>query len=234
MLNKNNRCTLWNMFDTLVYAIIPFVITFLCSIIIIVQVCRRRRSTVILGGTFHRNRDLLPSHDQLSSLLISINIIFIVMTGPFNICLVIQSIVEHFFVKSSVSTKIFLRFNEYLSLLQNAYHAISFLFYCVIGNKFRTSAKAICRRFYYELIACGVGDRCSQASLLPCCLDRRRSSSSVPTASTNSRLSNNDNTRRICKEHETNTSMPLRIVKRTTYVTFESITKPLTQRSTPV
>ena len=233
-LNKNTLCTLWNIFDTFVYAIVPFVITFLCSVIIIVQVCRRRRSAAMLGGVYHRNRDLLPSQDQLSNMLISINLLFLVMTGPFNISLVIQSIVEYFFLKSPVSMKIFGRLTESLSLLQNAYHALSFLFYCVIGNKFRTATKMICRRVYCELIHYGIGDRCTQASLLTCCLDRRRSSSSGQTASTNSRLSINDTNRRVYQEQGASATIPLRTVKRTTYVTFESIAKPLTLRATPV
>jgi len=154
---------------------------------------------------------------HLSTLLITTNILFILFTGPLNICLIIQSISEYFF-KISLSKEIFRCFDEYLRLLQNSYHALSFIFYCVIGNKFRSSAKSICRTIYYKFIKFGITDRCAKASLVSWCLVRRRSSSSGQTISTNSRLTG---------EQRPANSLPLNIIKRPIYVTYD-----INQRST--
>jgi len=221
-MNKENICILWNIFDTFIYAIIPFIITLICSFIIIVKVCQRRRSTVSLGGICHTNRDFCISpKDYLSTLLITTNFLFFIMTGPFNICLIIQSIFDYFFLTSLSSIEIFLYLNEYLRLLQNSYHALSFMFYCVIGNKFRNSAKSICRTIYYKFIEFGIIDRCAKTSLGSCCLDRRRSSSSGQTVSTTSRLSDN---RRLTAEQRPINSLPLTVIKRPTYITLKTTT----------
>jgi hypothetical protein len=39
-ISKENICILWNILDTFIYAIIPFIITLICSYIIIVKVCQ--------------------------------------------------------------------------------------------------------------------------------------------------------------------------------------------------
>ena len=230
--DKKSICILWNLIDTFIYAIIPFIIILICSFIIIIKVCQRRRSTVNLGGICHINREYTPTRDYLSTLLITINILFLIMTGPFNICLIVQSIFECFFLRSS-SIKFFFICNEYLSLLQNSYHAISFLFYCVIGNKFRSSAKSVCRTIYCKLLEFGICDRFTETSFISCCIDRRRSSSSGQTMSTNSRLSIHENNRRLTIEHKRNSSLPLNVIKRPTYVTFDINQKPITKLTTP-
>jgi hypothetical protein len=224
-VEKGNICFLWNISDISIYAIIPFIIILICSCIIIVKVCQRRRSTVILGGICHVNRDVMvSSHDHLSTLLITTNILYFIMTGPLNICLIVQSLFECVFLESSpLSREMFSCINEYLRLLQNSYHALSFLFYCVIGNKFRSSAKSICRTIYSKLIEFGIVDRCAETPLVSCCLDRRRSSSSGQTTSTASRLSD---IRRLTVEQRPTNSIPLHPMKRTAYVTFELNQKP--------
>ena len=50
-------------------------------------------------------------------LLIIINCVFLIMTGPLNICLIIQSFVKHFSLKI-FSLKFFVKLNQYLRLLQ--------------------------------------------------------------------------------------------------------------------
>ena len=213
-----STCIVWNILDTCIYALIPFVIIFTSSIIIIVQVCRRRRSTMTLGGLHHRASDSIAHHDQLSTLLISINVLFLMMTGPFNILIVGQSILNH--CSESPNSPYLLIANQCLQLLQNSYHALSFIFYCFIGNKFRSSAKLICRRVYYELFQFGIGHRCAELFLCVCCVDRRHSSTSGPTMSTTSRQSNNDINRRLIQDPRTNCSYQLNVIRRTTYVTF--------------
>jgi hypothetical protein len=167
---------------------------------------------------------MVSSHDHLSTLLITTNILYFIMTGPLNICLIVQSLFECVFLESSpLSREMFSCINEYLRLLQNSYHALSFLFYCVIGNKFRSSAKSICRTIYSKLIEFGIADRCAETPLVSCCLDRRRSSSSGQTTSTASRLSD---IRRLTVEQRPTNSIPLHPMKRTAYVTFELNQKP--------
>ena len=229
-IDKGHICLIWNTLDTFVYAIIPFVITLICSIIIILKVCQRRRSTVVLGGVCHTNRDFAPSQDHLSKLLITINLLFLFMTGPLNTSLVIQSILDCYLVSTS-SMRIFAIINEYLRLLQNTYHALSFIFYCVIGNKFRSSAKSICRTIYSKLLEFGFADRCAETPLVGCCLVRRRSSSSGRTASTNSRLSDN---RRFTIEPNPNNLLPLNVIRRYTYVTYDINQKTIVHSTTPL
>jgi hypothetical protein len=142
---KCDVCIIWNILDTLIYAIIPFIIILISSIIIIIKICQRRRSTVNFGGMCHMNRHTIARQDNLSMLLIIINCLFLLMTGPLNICLIMQPIFRHF------SLKFFLQSNQYLRLLQNSYHALSFIFYCIIGKKFRKTAWSIGERIYCKL-----------------------------------------------------------------------------------
>jgi hypothetical protein len=178
-------CILWNIFDTFIYAIIPFLIILTTSIIIIIKICERRRSTAIYGGICHTNQRIISAQDNLSILLIIINCLFLIMTGPFNIYLITQSILEYFFSKS-FTMKICFQFHEYLRLLQNSYHAFSFIFYCVIGKKFRKSAWSICRGIYCKLVKfifCGY--RSIESSLISsCCFERKRLTNNQPTVST--------------------------------------------------
>jgi hypothetical protein len=139
----------------------------------------------------------------------------------------IQSISEWFFITSLSSKEIFRCLDEYLRLLQNSYHALSFIFYCVIGNKFRSSAKSICRTIYCKFIEFGIADRCAETVLVSWCLDRRRSSSSGQTISTNNRLSDN---RRLTSEQRPTNSLPLNIIKRPIYVTYD-INQKITKHS---
>lgn len=143
--NQCDICILWNVFDTFLYAIIPFLIILISSIIIISQIIQRRRSTILSGGICHTDRQ-----DCLSIVLISINCLFFIMTGPFNIALIIQSIMKHFFPRQ-YSMRTFKELNEYLRTLQNSYHAFSFVFYCVLGEKFRKATASIYRRMYRRI-----------------------------------------------------------------------------------
>jgi hypothetical protein len=148
------------------------------------------------------------------------------MTAPFNISLIIQSILDCYLVTKS-SMRIFAIINEYLRLLQNTYHALSFIFYCVIGNKFRNSAKSICRTIYSKLLEFG----CAETPLIGCCLVRRRSSSSGHTTSTNSRLSEH---RRLTIEQNPNNLLPLNVIRRSIYVTCDIHQKTIVHSTTPL
>ena len=143
-------CLLWNIVDTFLYAILPFLVILVSSMIIIIKICHRRRSTLLSGGMCHTDRRILARQDHLSILLILINCLYLIMTGPLNICLIIQTTIKHF-LRPSWSMRIFQPLNEYLRTLQNAYHALSFLFYCVSGEKFRKSSASISRRLLRNL-----------------------------------------------------------------------------------
>ncbi len=111
------------------------------------------------------------------------------MTGPFNICLIIQSFIKSFCSKQ-LSTKIFLQLNEYLRLLQNSYHALSFIFYCVAGNKFRKCALSICQIIYYELFKIIFKNQSKESSTNSCCLKRKNFMDNKPTELTNTKDTN--------------------------------------------
>jgi len=167
---KNDICLTWNLIDIFLYAIIPFLIALICSLIIIVKVCQRRQTTLNLGGRiYYQNHDVFQqSRHHLSTLLITTNLLFFLLTSPLNIYLIFQSIFDYF--QSNILI-------EYLSLLQNSYHSLAFLFYCVIGNKFRNCAQSICRTIYLK---------CVQCKPMHCCFEYRRSSTSGNTISTTS------------------------------------------------
>ena len=148
--HKCHACILWNILDTFVYAIVPFAVVLTSSIIIIVKICARRRSMVSIGGICHTNRRVIRAQDNLSILLIVINCLFLVMTGPFKIYLIVQSS-DRYFSSHPVPTKSIQYVNEYLRTLQNSYHALSFVFYCVVGHKFRQSACSRVRWVYRKL-----------------------------------------------------------------------------------
>ncbi|CAF3448248.1 unnamed protein product [Rotaria sp. Silwood1] len=229
-INKKNICILWNIVDTFVYAIIPFILTLICSLIIIIKVFQRRRSAAILGGIRHVQRGFNSSSDHFSTILITINILFFIMTGPLNICLIVQSVYKCSFTNSS-SIKNFVMLNEYLRLLQNSYHALSFIFYCLIGKKFRNSAKSICRTVYYKAMDFGIADICLQTPLVSCCLDRKRSSSSGQTTSSNSRPTD---VRRLTIEQRINNPLPLNVIHRPICVTFDVKQKSIKCSTTSV
>jgi hypothetical protein len=147
IVDKCHACVLWNILDTFIYALVPFLIILICSLIIIVKICERHRSMTNSGGMCHKNRRVIVAHDHLSILLITINGLFLLMTGPFNTYLILQSIDNYCSVNSS-RWIVHQHLHEYLRLLQNSYHALSFIFYCLIGNKFRDSARLFCRRLY--------------------------------------------------------------------------------------
>ena len=127
------------------------------------------------GGICHLNQRIISTQDNLSILLIMINCLFLIMTGPFNICLIIQSIIKYFFPKL-FSIKIFFQLNQYLSLLQNLYHALSFIFYCLAGKKFRQCALTICHNNYKLK---------SSSSIILCCLERKKFLTNKSTQLTN-------------------------------------------------
>ncbi|CAF1215493.1 unnamed protein product [Rotaria sordida] len=182
-------CFLWNIIDTFIYAIIPFLIILTSSIIIIIKINERRRSMVNIGGKCHTNRRILSAQDNSSILLIVINCLFLIMTGPFNISLIIQSISNYFFLKS-LSIKFFLQLNQCLRLLQNSYHALSFIFYCVIGKKFRSSAWSLCQSVCCKSFSVAFRKRRSQTSIILRYFTRKRFKSIVTTRSTST---NDDN-----------------------------------------
>ncbi len=220
---KCGVCILWNALDTFVYAIIPFLIILTSSIIIIVKICERRRSTANAGGICHTNRRIISSQDNLSILLITINCLFLIMTGPFNTSLIIQAILKYFFSKPLLMKR-FLQVNDYLRILQNSYHALSFIFYCVIGNKFRQSAWSICRKFYCKLFKCIFGRQERQPLIITRCLDRKPSPSYEPTVST----STNDNNRGISN------LLQLNSIKKRPYITIISNEKKVKRMDTCV
>lgn len=148
-------CILWNIIDTFVYAIVPFLLILTSSIIIIITICQRRRSMTNIGGTCHTNQRATSAQDNLSILLIAINCLFLIMTGPFNFALIIQSISNYFSTKS-LSVKAFTQLSQGLRIVQNSYHALSFIFYCVIGNKFRSSAYVICQSICCKLCSLNI------------------------------------------------------------------------------
>lgn len=180
-LNQCTICILWNILDTLIYALLPFVLILTCSLIIIVKICQRRRSTILSGGQCHQNRQTVVVQDNLSILLITINCLFLLMTGPLNFYLIIQSIGKYC-TKSSISTKQLQQVNLYLRLLQNSYHALSFIFYCVIGNKFRHSACVLCRKSQRKIFKILNGK--STTRPICCCVQSKNLSSTSQSLTT--------------------------------------------------
>ena len=187
-------CTLWNILDTFIYAIIPFLLILISSIIIIIKIWQRRRLTITIGGVHQINPRFISIQDKLSILLILINCLFLIMTSPFNTHLIIQSTLKYFFSKPC-STKMNIQLNEYLRILQNLYHALSFMFYCLIGNKFRQAAYTMCQRCYWNLVRFLCRYQQTQASFLSCYIKRdqpksRAASESLSNSASHKRLSN--------------------------------------------
>ncbi|CAF1511141.1 unnamed protein product [Rotaria sp. Silwood1] len=212
---KCSVCFLWNIIDTFVYAIIPFLIILTSSIFIMIKIYERRRSMASSGGICHVNQRIISAQDNSSILLIVINCVFLIMTGPFNISLIIQSISNYFFLKSS-SIKIFLQLNQFLRLFQNSYHALSFIFYCLIGNKFRSVALSLCRLIHDKLFQLIFGQQNVQTSIILRYLERKHIKSLVPT--TTSTSTHGDN---IPISNSLNTNLSVR----RSYITYGSVKK---------
>ncbi|CAF0785606.1 unnamed protein product [Didymodactylos carnosus] len=172
MQHHRGGCVLWNIYDGFIYALIPFIITTICSFIVVLKVCERRRLTVVAGGGRHMRQThaRFRISDNLSVVLIAVNILFLLMTSPFNFYLIINSF--------QPNAKCFQHplLNEILRTIQNAYHALNFVFYCVVGKKFRNSFLHIYLKIYKRLLC---RYTLPFTILTRCCDERRRSSSGV-------------------------------------------------------
>jgi hypothetical protein len=166
---------------------------------ITVRIFERRRSTVISGGICHTNPRILATQDSLSILLITINCLFLIMTAPFNISLIIQSIIKFFFSKPLLM-KFLSQLNQYLRLLQNSYHALSFVFYCVAGNKFRECAWSMYKIIYCKLFQFIFGHQPKDSSIILRCLERKNVINYKSTASTSANDINKQMPTDIIKE----------------------------------
>ncbi|CAF0774239.1 unnamed protein product [Adineta steineri] len=205
------NCMLWNIFDTFIYAIIPFLIITISSLIIIIKIHQRRRLFLSLGGICHTKQRLIRAQDNLSIFLIAVNCLFLIMSGPLNIYFMIQTILKYFFSK----TFSIIHLNELLRLLQNSYHALSFIFYCVIGNKFRKSTWSITQRIYYQLIKSICKHKNMELLCTMCHPRQKRPTTNGPTSST----STSDSQKLLPSSIEMN------VIRKKNYIAIVSTTK---------
>ncbi|XP_074654580.1 FMRFamide receptor-like [Tubulanus polymorphus] len=117
--------------DAAMYSILPFLFIATCNTIIIVQLNRSRIVAKHLNKTANKNTD--SRYDNLTRLLLTVNMVFITTTLPYQASLIHSTI---------TSPRLFAIF----VLMKHSNHAINFFIYCLAGSFFREQFATLIRR----------------------------------------------------------------------------------------
>jgi hypothetical protein len=123
---------IWVYIDAIVNVYLPFMLMFLCSAIIFISVLRT------MGNANNSNKRLVAR--SLSTMLLSINTMFVLLTGPIVIYLTVE---KQTFSSGSYDCDIKVKAKYKMIklcfiILMNANHTGNILVYCLTGTEFRT------------------------------------------------------------------------------------------------
>lgn len=134
--------TFWNIYvwiDSIIYAIIPFIIMIFCNICLIIKIIKSRiesnkviHTRIALTRGLSNVATILPSEKRLTLILIGISISFLCLTMPISI---LEGFSNYF---NTISYSYFIAISY---MLMYANHVINFFFYCALGPKFRNEVK---------------------------------------------------------------------------------------------
>ncbi|UJR15765.1 hypothetical protein I4U23_002699 [Adineta vaga] len=123
---------IWVYIDAIVNVYLPFILMFLCSAVIFISVLRT------MGNANNSNKRLVAR--SLSTMLLSINTMFVLLTGPIVIYLMFE---KQTLSSGSYDCDIRIKAKYKMIklcfiILMNANHTGNILVYCLTGTEFRT------------------------------------------------------------------------------------------------
>ena len=123
---------IWVYVDAFINVYLPFLLMFLCSTIIFLSVLRT------MGNANNSNKRLVAR--SLSTMLLSINTMFVLLTGPIVIYLIYE---KRTFSTGTYDCDIRVKakykmMKLFFIILMNANHTGNILVYCLTGTEFRT------------------------------------------------------------------------------------------------
>ena len=132
---------IWVYIDAIVNVYLPFTLMFLCSTIIFLSVLRT------MGNANNTNKRLIARN--LSTMLLSINAMFVLLTGPIVFYLMFEKQTlasDDYRCEVQVRAK-YKMIKLLFIILMNANHTGNILVYCLTGTEFRTQLfDVICKR----------------------------------------------------------------------------------------
>ena len=132
---------IWVYIDAIVNVYLPFTLMFLCSTIIFLSVLRT------MGDANNSNKRLVARN--LSTMLLSINTMFVLLTGPIVLYLMFEKrTFSSGYYECDIKVKAKYKMIKLLFIiLMNANHTGNILVYCLTGTEFRTQLLCvICKR----------------------------------------------------------------------------------------
>ena len=123
---------IWVYIDAIVNVYLPFTLMFLCSAIIFVSVLRT------MGDANNTNKRLIARN--LSTMLLSINAMFVILTGPIVFYLMFEKqMLSSNSYQCAIRAKAkYKMIKLFFIILMNANHTGNILVYCLTGTEFRT------------------------------------------------------------------------------------------------
>jgi hypothetical protein len=124
---------IWVYIDAIVNVYLPFTLMFLCSTIIFLNVLRT------MGNANNSNKRLVAR--SLSTMLLSINVMFVLLTAPIVIYLMIEKRTTFSSRSYVCDMKVKAKYKMiklFCIILMNANHTGNILVYCLTGTEFRT------------------------------------------------------------------------------------------------
>lgn len=129
-----------------VYSFIPVIILVPCNIMIIVSLKRSSKKLLKLTNKVNKEQAMEKEkqQNQITVMLVSVSIVFVVLTLPYVIFFLIAIYWDFRYNYSGVAIYFFLEQVAYLSAESN--HAVNFFLYFLTGKKFRDS--------FFRLLCC--------------------------------------------------------------------------------
>lgn len=138
----------WYYLDGLAYSIIPFIVLIVCNIMIIVGIKRSSRKQRALTNKMDKlqSADKAKQQSQITIMLVTISIVFVLFTMPNCIFFIIQGKINY--LATPHSHAIWVLWMQVIFFLSDANHAINFYLYFLSGQKFRQKFKSMvcCRK----------------------------------------------------------------------------------------
>ena len=139
------RDFIWTWIDALIFSLLPFAILISSNSVLIWKVSdsvRKARATLASGQS-----DQLSSRTKKASsltvTLIVVSVVFVLLTGPMSLYLIIAPLVIDVEKQSEKESRIIDLIYWVLTLLWYSNSAVNFYLYCLTGTKFRADARKI-------------------------------------------------------------------------------------------
>ena len=134
----------WTTVDAALFTFVPFILILGCNVSIIwslVMTRKRQRANIHV-------RNALPSDSttSITTMLITISLVFIITTSPMTVCYQLYDDITENLKDDPIGRALWweLVINTVLVLICYSNNAVNFLLYCISGSKFRCALSDIC------------------------------------------------------------------------------------------